>query len=357
MGRERIVWLDLMRTCAIVFVVLCHSIEQVYDMSLQGWRNIDTFSKIFRAGGFVLGRLGVPLFLYLTGYLVLSKVISCDNDGIKFYKKSLIPLLICSEIWIVIYNIWNAIINKQGLDFVTLIRNMCFFKATNMTNMWYMPMILGIYLAIPFLSIIVQKFSGKILMVPLIIGVFYNFVIPSINLILDIMKIEKINDVINIMFLGGWYATYVFIGYYFVDGQISWSANNKLVFFIISYMITVASQYAILEIGYEYNLWYNFIGVIITSFFLFLLIEEAKNILLPEKIRHMIIFLSKASLGIFFLHKPVLTMLGFFKPICDLKKPIQSIVLFISSFIICAVIIKLFMPVKMIREKVFFIKD
>lgn len=357
MEKDRVVWLDCVRVCAIAFVVFCHAMEQVYDMSLQGWDNIGLISKVFRTGGFVLGRLGVPLFLFLTGYLVLSKGISSDKDGFRFYKKNLISLLVCTEIWIVIYNMWNAIVSKHGINFLTLILNMCFLKSTNMTNMWYMPMIIGIYLVIPFLAVIVQVYSCKILIIPFSIGVFCNFIIPSLNLVLNIMNIGEFNVVINIMFLGGWCSTYVFWGYYCSIKQINYSLVKKTVLFTISYIVTVASQYIILELGYEYNMWYNFIGILITSAFLFHLIESVKDITLPEKTRQAIMFLSKASLGIFFLHKPVLIVLGHLSSISKLKSPIQVSVLFIFSFLICAIIIRILKPITIIKEKVFLIND
>lgn len=34
--KDRIIYLDIARTFAIIFVVLCHSVELIYKMNLQG---------------------------------------------------------------------------------------------------------------------------------------------------------------------------------------------------------------------------------------------------------------------------------------------------------------------------------
>lgn len=45
---------------------------------------------------FALGRFGVPLFLYLTGRLVLSKLVDTNDDAFAFYKRKLLPLVTAS---------------------------------------------------------------------------------------------------------------------------------------------------------------------------------------------------------------------------------------------------------------------
>lgn len=83
---------DLIRTFAILSVVFCHSIESVYyifqDRAIL-YQNISVFSKIFDLTGITIGRLGVPMFLFLTGALLGSKTFNNNGDIKKFYKKNL----------------------------------------------------------------------------------------------------------------------------------------------------------------------------------------------------------------------------------------------------------------------------
>ena len=72
-AKKRIINLDIARTFAILCVVLCHSVECVYKMNLQEWNSYSNTSNIIKIILFTIGRLGVPIFLLLTGYLTLNK--------------------------------------------------------------------------------------------------------------------------------------------------------------------------------------------------------------------------------------------------------------------------------------------
>lgn len=84
--KNRIIYLDIARTFAIIFVVLCHSVELIYKMNLQGWISISLNARIFKTIVFTLGRIGVPLFLFLTGYLLLNRKYDNDADIKNFIK-------------------------------------------------------------------------------------------------------------------------------------------------------------------------------------------------------------------------------------------------------------------------------
>ena len=132
--KNRIIYLDIARTLAIFLVVLCHATEGIYKMSLEEWSVLSIQSKIFRTSLFTLGRLGVPLFLFISGKLVLSKKIENTEDCLNFYKKNLIPLLLATEIWIVIYNIFNSIYYLKLIDFNMLLQNMLFLNKVIFPN-------------------------------------------------------------------------------------------------------------------------------------------------------------------------------------------------------------------------------
>ena len=125
--------------------------------------------KYFQDNTFSISRLGVPIFLLLTGYLTLSKEINSDEDVKKFYKRNLLPIVITTEIWIVLYTIFIWMWRKQEFNYIVLIKRMLFLDIDMFSNMWYMPMIIGMYIAIPFLSKIVKTYSMKSLKFPIII--------------------------------------------------------------------------------------------------------------------------------------------------------------------------------------------
>lgn len=163
MGKNnRNVGLDIVRSVAIMLVVVNHVIEKVYPMNIS-LSEYSIQAQIFAYSIFSLGRLGVPLFLFLTGSLVLKK--SYDSEScIKFWKDKWFPMLMTWELWIILYNVFNSWNNIHTiLDITSIFRQMIFLEKVPIGASWYMPVILGIYIFIPFVSSVVQKFEWKIL--------------------------------------------------------------------------------------------------------------------------------------------------------------------------------------------------
>lgn len=89
--KARIEWIDLVRAVAILLVVLCHSTESIYQLNLEYMTAVPFLSRVCGFACFTAGRLGVPLFLMITGSLLLSR--DYDSDSIKyFWKKKWLPL-------------------------------------------------------------------------------------------------------------------------------------------------------------------------------------------------------------------------------------------------------------------------
>ena len=67
-------WLDMLRMIAILSVVLCHCIEGVYSFDVTSMQVLGTVKKSFAILMYTLGRVGgVPLFLMLSGYLLMGR--------------------------------------------------------------------------------------------------------------------------------------------------------------------------------------------------------------------------------------------------------------------------------------------
>ena len=82
--QNRIIGLDLVRSCAILFVIAGH-----FFVLNTPFKNTDFggFSMFLQAMSIPLFMTGVPLFLLLTGYLNINKMVS------KRYYKSCIRVL------------------------------------------------------------------------------------------------------------------------------------------------------------------------------------------------------------------------------------------------------------------------
>lgn len=100
--RKRIYWLDVARVVAIISISLNHAVNRAYDNyanQMAEFLSIPLASTIFKTVISIFSRLGVPLFLMISGTLLLRKNIT-DEDGIKrFYKHNYLDLIITSELW------------------------------------------------------------------------------------------------------------------------------------------------------------------------------------------------------------------------------------------------------------------
>ena len=70
--KNRIAWIDLLRCIAIFCVILCHAATAVYDFDLESMTPIRP-TVVLAFTLFTIGRMGVPIFLMVTGYLLLDR--------------------------------------------------------------------------------------------------------------------------------------------------------------------------------------------------------------------------------------------------------------------------------------------
>ena len=164
---EHIQWLDAARAFAIICVVICHITEYVY--AFNDIQQKTDFIKVLGYTLFTIGRLGVPVFLMITGFLFYAR----DYRSGTFYKKNLLNLLVTTEIWIVIYNLFLTVYWNNHLDYQLLLKNMLFFEYVNMPHMWYMPMIIGVYIFIPVIAAALQNIDVKNLKIPFALSFIY----------------------------------------------------------------------------------------------------------------------------------------------------------------------------------------
>ena len=355
--KNRIEFLDIARTFAIISVVLCHSVELIYNMKLEGWENLSVQSQMFRTICFTIGRLGVPIFLLITGYLILNKQIDNDDDVINFYKKNLLPLVVTTEIWIVIYNIFIPIYTHERFEFSSLIKNMLFIEQVPLMNMWYMPMIIGMYIALPFVSKIMHTFSMKSLKFAMIIVFLLKFLLPTINVVLNIWNLKLLGNIIDIGFLGGGYGLYIVSGYLISRGKLKKEkSRNICIIGIISFVLACVIQIISYNNLIEYAIWYDSVFIYICTICIFELCTRINIQNINKRVINASTYISKISLSIFFLHI-IIAMIA--TPIIGklaIINPVKVLILFTVTFGISIIIILGLSKIKIIKEKVLLIK-
>jgi len=289
---------------------------------------------------------------------LLNRKYDNDDDVRNFYKKNLIPLILTTEIWIIIYNIFIVIYYNQKFDIYILIKEMFFVETVPLMNMWYMPMIIGIYIAIPYLSKIVHSFSLKSLKIPMTIVFVLTFILPTINIVLKTFKLEQYKNFLDINFLGGIYGIYIISGYFISNGIMKdiKTINITLIsviFFVLSCVIQIFEY----NNNIEYNIWYNSPLLYLCTLNLFELFTRINTGKISNKIKKEATYISKVSLAIYFIHIIVEMILNKYIKLIRVSNSSRVLILFGISFIITFLIIWLFSKIKIIKTKVLLIKE
>lgn len=169
--QPRIVWLDVLRLCAI-FMVICIHCSDPFNVSPEARSNPE-----FNLWGGIYGsflRPCVPLFVMITGILLLPVKMSFED----FYKKRLLRIAVPFLLWSVLYNLFPWLTGVLGLpqstmsdvfayapidasqSFSDAIKNIALipFQFNVYTvPMWYLYMLIGLYLYMPFFSFWVEQ--------------------------------------------------------------------------------------------------------------------------------------------------------------------------------------------------------
>ena len=174
--RERLLYPDLLRSLAILLVVGLHTLGGVVNSGeLLGtplWRLCNVLG--------LLGRMGVPLFFMLSGFLLLSDPRTADP--LPFYRRRfsrlLVPFLFWDAVCFIQRGFWEgrgfapklflAELVQQGSDY----------------HLWFVYQIAALYLLAPFLRMIVERASRRALWV--LMGVI--LLVPTLLRLLNVLQ-------------------------------------------------------------------------------------------------------------------------------------------------------------------------
>ncbi len=209
--------LDVLRLLACVLVILVHvSSESIYTYALS---SADWYiSHLCNS----LGILGPVLFMMLSGALLLAP--SYDFSYRRFYGNNFLTLLICYICWVVLYHLIGFFTrgNYGWIYFKDVIIGS--IKGEAGYHFWYLPMLLGIYLLLPFLRAIIaaeRKLTVYFLALFFVVEIAFTtvsfFTFPHKYLVESLM--ERIPfTLIN------HYAGYFVLGYFLAD----WIKTTKV---------------------------------------------------------------------------------------------------------------------------------
>lgn len=151
--KKREGYLDVLRCLAICLVLLNHCVSKY--ITNEAYYGSRTFLLLLGANA--LSNMSVPLFLMISGYLMLQSDRTRDMGG--FYKKRLPRLLIPLAAWNVIYFFYLRLLRGEALTAGAFFEGL--INTGNAYHLWYLYLLAGIYLLAPFLKRIADSCTDR----------------------------------------------------------------------------------------------------------------------------------------------------------------------------------------------------
>lgn len=356
-------WIDYARICAICCVVLCHATQEYYNGVLNGTEHVRFLFWGIETTFFTIGRLGVPIFLAISGTLLLNR----EKNIFRFYRKSLIPMIVATEIWTVFNYFFVCIVYEREIVLPDLIKEMLFMKDGELSHMWYMPMIIGMYVFIPFLAKVINYYENiKYFIIPITIVWIDTMLIPTINVFYNrtIMQDESLETLVflpDVNFGGGAYGLYIILGYFIGRKKLLQRVKTSILLIVsaVLFAANTAGQYYLYSNDYFSSgsmLWYNIVPIFALGLTLYELIRRYHNVI-KHIVRIDMAFLARCSFGIYLLHKPVMVLWSKYVPLSGVNVILKIILLFIAGVGISLIILlPFYLKWKRVGKIVFLIK-
>lgn len=348
---KRIIWLDFVKFIAISMMIAVHCTDNVTPTERsEAWYNL--WGSFY--GSFM--RPAIPLFVMVTGALLLP----VKENISTFYTKRLTRLVIPFIAWSVLYNLFPWITGLLGLS-PTIINDFFAWAEPDQSfsgalhnilmipfnfsmlavQMWYVYLLIGLYLYMPFFSAWVKQASVKEQKIFLTLW-FISLFIPYLReyLTKDLWGTCSWNEFGLLYYFAG-FNGYLLLGYYIKNNDINFSWGKLAVIgipsFIIGYCITFLGFKSITAIPGQpaelVELFFTYCSpnVLLMTLPIFLVIK--KNHFKSVTIRRFAINISTCTLGIWMSHYLFLGpcyMLVEFLPLHTMLKMIVCTILLLS---------------------------
>jgi surface polysaccharide O-acyltransferase-like enzyme len=286
----RLVYLDWLRVCATICVVIIHVCAAGYVTTLQSDRETTWFIGNFFE---TISRWAVPGFVMISGALLLKD--QREMSYWDFLKKRASKVIIPFVGWSVLFYTYGAYSGYFPLSIKNAIK--LFINNGITYHFWFFYMIIGLYLITPLLRVFVKHAQKHHIEYFLILWLYASVITGLSNFLIGMKFSLELEHVTG-------YVGYFLLGYYLSHFEIKkfWRILSCFGLCIGMLSLFFLTYYYTLENGGKLSqYWYGYFSpsVFLFSAGLFILFRYNFN-----KLSLPIIFsaINKASLGIYIIH-------------------------------------------------------
>lgn len=369
--KDRLFYLDVLRVIAIISISLNHAFNRsysyIYSDQFIGFFAFSLEHNIFKTVVYLFSRVGVPFFFMISGALLLQKRMDTAEDVRRFYRHNFLPLLIVTEVWLFLMY-WfivftepdNTILAESGFGgaLLGMVKTMLFVDQVTLGNMWYMPVILGIYAFLPFMAMAVQRVkSPSLWALPLGILLVVVMLIPDLNGFFHLLGWDySANFALGYENVFPQYLLYVFAGYFLSEGLLkNWSDGILFAVCAVSIVALCGYQLFAFSCAYDFLVSYESAGMLFCAVVLFELVRRKADLL--KWARRGITYLSKIAFGIYFVHIVLMETMYWYLDLSGLDEPIALALLWNVSFFGSVLLIWALSKIPLFKKYLFLVKN
>lgn len=289
-SNQRIFYYDFLRAFAIFAVILCH-VDGIIGYSF--WNLKVALPGLLTT----IALTGVPIFLMLSGALLLNKEYSLKEFFKKRFSRIIYPFIFWMAISIFIGILYLRWTNIDALN--------VFFGITSHT--WYIWVLIGIYLVIPIINSFLKEYGLK--------GLEFFLIIWAITILFNSYQPHYLKT-LELSYFSG-YLGYVILGYYLDNKEFKLSDKKMLcigsLIFILFTLVHMIIFYRMINFYSDY---YLNIVTVLQSAGIFLMVKYMDKISLnannlfskikTNRLGKIILSLSLCSYGMYLNHYIIL---------------------------------------------------
>lgn len=331
-------YISILNVLACIGVVILHTFETGYTSDANF-----VFEVLIRA----IAYCAVPVFFMITGATLIDYKERYDTK--TFFKKRLLKVIIPLIIWSIIYFIINFFKGKFSINDLSFkfVFEYFFLVKTN-PIFWFFVVIIGIYLAIPVISLIPQETRRKAFLYIIIITFVFNQFLP------DLLYHLNLNYNYDLKFpltYSGW-ISFIFIGYYIDKYEIV--KKHRVIIYVLGIIGFLTMVVPTIFISYHKNescSWfdeYYDAPCVLYSASVFLFFKsKINNNQIVTKIMPFFNFVAPTTLGIYVLHIAIRDFLRYFYTYSYFG---MNLVLTLSILTICFIVVKIVQKIPGLRH-------